>query len=55
MAAEVDTLGVEREQAKIVFDEIDFMCGKFVRHKFKFNLDKLFLTIQVILKYDKLN
>lgn len=37
MAAEVFTLGVEREQAKIVFDEIDLMCGKMIRHRFKFN------------------
>jgi len=37
MDAEVFTLGVEREQAKIVFDEIDLMCGKMIRHRFKFN------------------
>ncbi len=36
-AAEIYTLGVEREQAKIVFDEIDLMCGKVVHKKFKFN------------------
>jgi len=36
-AAEIYTLGVEREQAKIVFDEIDLMCGKYVKHRFKFN------------------
>lgn len=36
-AAEVYTLGVEREQAKIVFNEIDLMCGPVVRRKFKFN------------------
>ena len=36
-AAEIYTLGVEREQAKIVFDEIDLMCGPVVKRRFKFN------------------
>ena len=35
-AAEVYTLGVERDQAKIVFDEIELMAGKYVKNKFKF-------------------
>ncbi|BEP28806.1 terminase large subunit [Helicovermis profundi] len=35
-AAEIYTLGVERDQAKIVFDEVDLMSGKYVSKRFKF-------------------
>lgn len=34
-AAEIYTLGVEREQAKIVFDEIDLMLSKPLKKRFK--------------------
>ena len=34
-AAEVYTLGVEREQAKIVFDEVDLMLSKPLKKRFK--------------------
>lgn len=34
-AAEVYTLGVEREQAKIVFDEVDLMLSKPLKRRFK--------------------
>lgn len=35
-AAEVYTLGVERDQAKIVFDEWELMTSKPLKKKFKF-------------------
>lgn len=34
-AAEIYTLGVEREQAKIVFEEVDLMLNKHIKKKFK--------------------
>lgn len=35
-AAEIYTLGVERDQAKIVFDEVELMSGKYIKKKFTF-------------------
>lgn len=40
-AAEIYTLGVEREQAKIVFDEFELMMGKPIKRRFKITLKEI--------------